>query len=75
VAICPATSINALDHIVEELDVVLVMTVNPGFGGQEFIGSTLRKIRQRREPLDAGNSQCELEVDGGVELHTNSRGL
>jgi ribulose-phosphate 3-epimerase len=70
VAICPATPIHVLDHIVEELDLVLVMTVNPGFGGQEFIGYTLRKIRQLRELLDARNPQCELEVDGGVELHT-----
>ena len=61
---------HVLDHILEELDLVLVMSVNPGFGGQEFIGYTLRKIRQLRELLDARNPQCELEVDGGVETHT-----
>jgi ribulose-phosphate 3-epimerase len=48
----------------------LVMTVNPGFGGQTFIDYTLRKIRELRELLDARNPQCEVEVDGGIELHT-----
>jgi ribulose-phosphate 3-epimerase len=70
VAICPATPIHVLDEIIDQLDLVLVMTVNPGFGGQEFIGYTLRKIRQVREVLDARNPQCEIEVDGGIELHT-----
>src|SRR5262245_47319006 len=70
VAICPATPVHVLDEIIEELDLVLVMTVNPGFGGQEFIGYTLRKIRQVREMLDARNPNCEIEVDGGIELHT-----
>jgi ribulose-phosphate 3-epimerase len=46
------------------------MTVNPGFGGQEFIPHTLRKFRQAREMLDARNPSCDLEVDGGIELHT-----
>ena len=46
------------------------MTVNPGFGGQKFILYTLRKIRQVREMLDTRNPSCDLEVDGGIELHT-----
>ncbi len=70
VAICPATPVHVLDEVIEELDLVLVMTVNPGFGGQEFVGYTLRKIRQVREMLAARNPNCEVEVDGGVELHT-----
>ena len=70
VALCPATPVHTLNEIIEELDLVLVMTVNPGFGGQAFIDYTLRKIRQAREMLDARNPQCELEVDGGIELHT-----
>ena len=70
VAICPATPVHVLDEIVDQLDLVLVMTVNPGFGGQEFIGYTLRKIRQVRDILAVRNPSCEIEVDGGVELHT-----
>jgi ribulose-phosphate 3-epimerase len=70
VAICPATPVHVLDEVIEELDLALVMTVNPGFGGQEFIGYTLRKIRQVREMLDARNPNCDIEVDGGIELHT-----
>ncbi len=70
VALCPATPVHVLDEIVEDLDLVLVMTVNPGFGGQKFIGYTLRKIRQMREMLDARNPQCEIEIDGGVDQQT-----
>lgn len=70
VALCPATPVSVLNEIVEELDLVLVMTVNPGFGGQVFIEYTLRKIRQVREMLNARHPQCEVEVDGGIELHT-----
>jgi ribulose-phosphate 3-epimerase len=70
VAICPATPVHVLDEIIGELDLVLVMTVNPGFGGQKFIGYTLRKIRQLREMWDARNPQCEIEIDGGVERQT-----
>jgi ribulose-phosphate 3-epimerase len=70
VAICPATPAHVLEDVIEDLDLVLVMTVNPGFGGQEFIHYTLRKVRQVREMLDARNPNCDLEVDGGIELHT-----
>jgi ribulose-phosphate 3-epimerase len=70
VAICPATPVHTLNEIIEEVDQVLVMTVNPGFGGQTFIDYTLRKIRELRKLLDARNPQCEVEVDGGIELHT-----
>jgi ribulose-phosphate 3-epimerase len=70
VAICPATPVHMLEDVIEDLDLVLVMTVNPGFGGQKFIPYTLRKIRQVREMLDARNPSCDLEVDGGIEVHT-----
>ncbi len=70
VALCPATPVHTLNEIIEELDLLLIMTVNPGFGGQEFIPYTLRKIKQARELLDARHPQCLIEVDGGVELHT-----
>jgi ribulose-phosphate 3-epimerase len=70
VAICPATPAHVLEDVIEDLNLVLVMTVNPGFGGQKFIPYTLRKIRQVREMLDARNPSCDLEVDGGIELHT-----
>lgn len=70
VAINPSTPSFLLDEMIEDLDLVLVMTVNPGFGGQHFIESALRKIRTIREWLDRRNPKCELEVDGGIESHT-----
>ena len=70
VAINPSTPPHFLDEIIEDLDLVLVMTVNPGFGGQHFIESTLRKVQTIRERLDQCNPKCELEVDGGIESHT-----
>lgn len=69
VALNPATSPLTLEYILEQLDLVLVMTVNPGFGGQDFILYTLDKIRKVRALLDARNPNCDLEVDGGIELH------
>ncbi len=70
VALNPSTPACALDEVLEELDLALLMTVNPGFGGQEFIGYTLKKIRQVREMLDQRNPKCDLEVDGGIEPKT-----
>ncbi len=70
VALNPSTPACTLDEILEELDLVLVMTVNPGFGGQEFIEYTLKKIRQVRQMLDSRNPGCDLEVDGGIEPRT-----
>ena len=70
VALNPATPASVLDQIIEQIDLVLVMTVNPGFGGQTFIPHTLRKIRQVRQMVDARNSACEIEIDGGVEVET-----
>jgi ribulose-phosphate 3-epimerase len=62
-----------LEEILDELDLVLVMTVNPGFGGQHFIEYTLKKIRQVRKMLDSRNPKCELEVDGGIEARNAPR--
>ena len=70
VAINPATPAAALSEILPDLDLALVMTVNPGFGGQKFIDSTLAKIRQVRQMIDERNPRCELEIDGGVDAAT-----
>jgi len=67
VALNPSTPAAVLEEILEELNLVLVMTVNPGFGGQRFIEYTVKKIRQVRKMLDSRNPKCELEVDGGIE--------
>src|SRR5690606_19653144 len=63
----PATPLDVLDYVLEDLDLVLLMSVNPGFGGQSFIPSTLRKIEQVRERIDASGKVIRLEVDGGVK--------
>jgi ribulose-phosphate 3-epimerase len=70
VAINPATPAVMLDEVLPDLDLVLVMTVNPGFGGQSFIRGTLRKVREVRRRIDEVNPACELEVDGGVDEKT-----
>lgn len=66
VALNPATPISSLDEVIPMLDLVLVMTVNPGFGGQAFIESTISKIGRLREILDNRHAKAELEVDGGI---------
>jgi len=70
VALNPATPAGVLEEIVEALDVVLVMTVNPGFGGQPFIASMLTKIHVISQLLQARQASCELAVDGGIDIHT-----
>jgi ribulose-phosphate 3-epimerase len=72
VAINPATPALLLEEVLGDLDLVLAMTVNPGFGGQEFIASTLPKIRRLRGMIDQAGLACELEVDGGVDSETAS---
>ena len=62
----PATPIDLLDWVLEDLDMVLLMSVNPGFGGQSFIPSTLEKLRRVRQRIDASGRAIRLEVDGGV---------
>lgn len=66
VSLNPATSLHALDHIIDDLDLVLLMTVNPGFGGQSFIEACIPKIQALRGILDRRGLETELEVDGGV---------
>lgn len=66
----PTTSIDILDWILPELDLVLVMSVNPGFGGQRFIPKMLEKIRQIRQKIDALARSVRLEVDGGINQQT-----
>jgi ribulose-phosphate 3-epimerase len=64
----PATPLNWLDHILDKIDMVLLMSVNPGFGGQSFIASTLPKIARVRELIDRSGREIRLEVDGGVKV-------
>lgn len=64
----PATPLHYLDYVMDKLDVILLMSVNPGFGGQSFIPSTLDKLRQVRERIDATGRPIRLEVDGGVNV-------
>jgi ribulose-phosphate 3-epimerase len=67
VALNPATPLVMLEDVLPDLDQVLVMTVNPGFGGQEFIPQMLDKVRRMRAMLDAADSTADLEVDGGIK--------
>ena len=69
VSLNPATSCTTLDHILGDVDLVLVMSVNPGFGGQKFIDSTLAKILRIRTMITASTGSPHLEVDGGITVH------
>ena len=64
----PATPLDWLDHVIEKVDMVLLMSVNPGFGGQNFIPSALEKLRRAREIIDASGLPIRLEIDGGVKV-------
>ena len=75
VAINPATPVAVLDEIVGDLDQVLIMTVNPGFGHQHFVDTTLAKIRRVRWMIHRVNPQCGLEVDGGIDAVTAPRAV
>lgn len=70
VSLNPATPAKALDYVLEEIDLVLVMSVNPGFGGQKFITSQLRKIEAIANRIAKENLQIQLEVDGGIDSET-----
>ena len=63
----PATPLTWLEHVIEDLDMVLIMSVNPGFGGQKFIESSLQKLREARKIIDASGQRIRLEIDGGVK--------
>jgi ribulose-phosphate 3-epimerase len=64
----PATPLDYLDYTLEKLDLVLIMSVNPGFGGQKFIPTALRKLREARQRIDASGRNVRLEIDGGVKV-------
>jgi ribulose-phosphate 3-epimerase len=70
VSLNPATPISVLDYLIEDIDLILVMSVNPGFGGQSFLHSQLDKIRQIRDLIQASGRAIELQVDGGVNRET-----
>ncbi len=75
VSLNPGTPVETIDYLLPELDLVLVMTVNPGFGGQSFIASQLDKIRDLRRRLDAIDRPIDLEVDGGINAETAARAI
>ena len=70
VAVNPSTSLDVLDYVLSDLDLVLIMSVNPGFGGQTFIPGAVRKIRELKEKILSVNPQCLIQVDGGINLET-----
>lgn len=75
VSLNPATPAKMLDYVLEEIDLVLVMSVNPGFGGQSFIESQLRKIEAIRNRIDKLGKDIRLEVDGGIDVNTAPRAI
>jgi ribulose-phosphate 3-epimerase len=70
VVLCPATPISQIEHVLDEVDLVLIMTVNPGFGGQAFIESMVSKVEQLAKLIDDRNLTVEIEVDGGINEQT-----
>jgi ribulose-phosphate 3-epimerase len=73
VALNPHTPVSVLEDIIQDLDEVLLMSVNPGFGGQTFIENTIKKTAQARELIDRTGSKALIEIDGGVNLETGAR--
>ncbi len=69
----PATSLEVLDWMIDDIDLILIMSVSPGFGGQSFIDSSLRKIEQARKRIDASGKDIRLEVDGGIKVDNIAR--
>ena len=69
VALNPATPLSALEYILDDLDLALLMTVNPGFGGQKYIESCTRKIQELRRMIEERGLETDLEVDGGIKLN------
>ena len=70
VALNPSTPVSVLEDIINDVDLVLLMSVNPGFGGQKFIENTLNKVRRLRQLIDTSGSKALIEVDGGVQAQT-----
>ncbi|NDW08834.1 ribulose-phosphate 3-epimerase [Dysgonomonas sp. 520] len=73
VTLNPHTPVSVLEDILQDIDMVLLMTVNPGFGGQKFIGHSLTKVRKLREMIDSRNLKTLIEVDGGVNMETGKQ--
>lgn len=73
VALNPHTAINQLEDIIQDIDVILIMSVNPGFGGQSFIPHALKKVEHLKSMITAKQSSCLIEVDGGVNLETGQQ--
>jgi ribulose-phosphate 3-epimerase len=73
VCLNPHTPVSFLEDIIAELDMVLLMSVNPGFGGQAFIENTYKKVRQLKELIEKNSSDCLIEVDGGVNFETGKK--
>ncbi|MCB2018839.1 MAG: ribulose-phosphate 3-epimerase, partial [Hydrogenophaga sp.] len=69
----PAQPLDVLDWVIEDIDLILIMSVNPGFGGQSFIDSALRKIEQARKRIEATGKDIRLEVDGGIKAENIRR--
>ncbi|MDG1842151.1 MAG: ribulose-phosphate 3-epimerase [Crocinitomicaceae bacterium] len=72
VALNPHTPVSLLEEVIDQLDLVLIMSVNPGFGGQKFIDSSCKKVEKVKELIVKNNSKCLIEVDGGVNLETGA---
>jgi ribulose-phosphate 3-epimerase len=70
VSLNPATSVDVVDHLLDQLDLILVMSVNPGFGGQAFIPGALNKIEALRRKIEKSGRKIDLEVDGGINFET-----
>ena len=66
ISLNPSTPVALLEDVIEDCDLILIMSVNPGFGGQKYIPNALKKVRQARALIDAHNPACELEIDGGI---------
>ncbi|HUD86099.1 MAG TPA: ribulose-phosphate 3-epimerase [Xanthobacteraceae bacterium] len=66
VSLNPSTPVAMLEDVIEDLDLILIMSVNPGFGGQTYIPNSIKKVREARALIDARNPKCELEIDGGI---------
>ena len=69
----PAASMDVLDWVIDDIDLILIMSVNPGFGGQSFIDSALRKVEQARQRITASGKDIRLEVDGGIKVDNIAR--
>jgi len=73
IALNPHTPVNVLDEIITDVDLVLIMSVNPGFGGQKFIESSVQKVSKLKKLIDARNLDVIIEIDGGVNLETGKK--